>query len=72
MNFFEGTVFPIGFVDIEIALKVVKEYSRMYPEDEYVPEIEKGSPENGFSVVINVPRDKYVNFDFAVMVVTGD
>ena len=71
MSVFDAEPLPVGFSDINIASMIVKEYTDLFPEDDYVPEIEKCCEANGFSVVINVPKEKYTNFDFAFMVVTG-
>lgn len=71
MSAFDADTLPIGFCDINIASMVVREYIDLFPKDGYVPEIEKCCEANGFSVVINVPKEKYANFDFAFMVATG-
>ncbi|AHB40370.1 TPA: hypothetical protein DHW62_03475 [candidate division WWE3 bacterium] len=71
MSVLNGETLPVGFSDIDIASRIVKEYKDLFPEDDYVPEIEKCCDANGFSVVINVPKEKYTNFDFAFMVVAG-
>ena len=71
MSVLNGETLPVGFSDIDIASRIVKEYKDLFPEDDYVPEIEKCCDANGLSVVINVPKEKYTNFDFAFMVVAG-
>ncbi|OGC61180.1 hypothetical protein A2380_01730 [candidate division WWE3 bacterium RIFOXYB1_FULL_43_24] len=68
---YDGDIFPFGFCDVNIATAVVKEYIDLFPYDDYVPEIEKCCDESGFSVIVNVPMNKYDDFDVAFSVVAG-
>ncbi|EKD95051.1 MAG: hypothetical protein ACD_25C00085G0002 [uncultured bacterium] len=71
MSVFDEKVFPFGFCDFDIATAVVKEYTDLFPDDGYIPEIEKCRDGSGFSVIVNVPMSKYENFEFAFSVVAG-
>jgi len=41
MSVFDAETLPVGFSDINIASMIVKEYTDLFPEDDYVPEISK-------------------------------
>ncbi|GIW69653.1 MAG: hypothetical protein KatS3mg101_0400 [Patescibacteria group bacterium] len=61
----------IGFCDPSIAEAAIKKYRQMFPEDDYTPEVETGQPERGWSVIVKVPRSKYIMFDTALSAALG-